>query len=317
MLVATPSDLAGDRSVVARAEAVAPAVAAASDEIERDRRLPPALLDKLARGTAVPSAVAALLKRDRDRSRHLLPCDRDHRTGRCIDRLVPEPGRRLRDVGGLSRSAGRTRDLRRRPSRGAGLGSRSPGEGGRMRRRLSRHGRLGVRLRRPPRHVARRALPDLQGRWLAAARGRRRAGRTHHAGAFRGRRVDRHLEHGRPARHRERPVRAQGFLRACRSLDHPRVRARMPRERTALSDGQRHLLPGRLCRCGLRHRARRARLLPRSRQEQGAARQQERDQGQCRGAGRLRAGRGQSPRRRVPICCNRWRRSGSISAPAR
>jgi alkylation response protein AidB-like acyl-CoA dehydrogenase len=47
MLVAPPADLAGDRSVVARAEAVASAVAAASDEIERDRRLPPALLDKL------------------------------------------------------------------------------------------------------------------------------------------------------------------------------------------------------------------------------------------------------------------------------
>src|SRR6201989_2311627 len=47
MLVATPSDLSGDRNVVARAEAVASAVAAASDEIERDRRLPVALLDKL------------------------------------------------------------------------------------------------------------------------------------------------------------------------------------------------------------------------------------------------------------------------------
>src|SRR6201985_1985507 len=47
MLVATPSNLSGDRSVGARAEAVASAVAAASDEIERDRRLPVALLDKL------------------------------------------------------------------------------------------------------------------------------------------------------------------------------------------------------------------------------------------------------------------------------
>src|ERR1700744_1439380 len=47
MLVATPADLSGDRSVVARAEAVAAAVAAASDEIERDRRLPVALLDQL------------------------------------------------------------------------------------------------------------------------------------------------------------------------------------------------------------------------------------------------------------------------------
>jgi alkylation response protein AidB-like acyl-CoA dehydrogenase len=39
--------LAGDRSVIARAEAVQSAVAAASDEIEQGRRLPPALLDKL------------------------------------------------------------------------------------------------------------------------------------------------------------------------------------------------------------------------------------------------------------------------------
>ena len=47
MLIATPAELAGDRSVIARAEAVRPLVADASDEIERDRRLPPALLDKL------------------------------------------------------------------------------------------------------------------------------------------------------------------------------------------------------------------------------------------------------------------------------
>src|SRR5580704_12553368 len=47
MLTATSADLIGDRHVIARAEAVRPAVAAASGEIERDRRLPPALLDKL------------------------------------------------------------------------------------------------------------------------------------------------------------------------------------------------------------------------------------------------------------------------------
>ena len=47
MLVATSAELAGDPHVVARAEAVRSAVAAAADEIERDRRLPPALLDKL------------------------------------------------------------------------------------------------------------------------------------------------------------------------------------------------------------------------------------------------------------------------------
>jgi alkylation response protein AidB-like acyl-CoA dehydrogenase len=47
MVVATTADLAGDRSVIARAEAVRGVVAAASDQIERERRLPPAVLDKL------------------------------------------------------------------------------------------------------------------------------------------------------------------------------------------------------------------------------------------------------------------------------
>jgi len=47
MLVATSVDLAGDPGVIARANAVSAAVAAASDEIEASRRLPPALLDRL------------------------------------------------------------------------------------------------------------------------------------------------------------------------------------------------------------------------------------------------------------------------------
>jgi len=45
--VASSADLAGDKSVIARAAAVSAAVAAASDEIESGRRLPPALLDRL------------------------------------------------------------------------------------------------------------------------------------------------------------------------------------------------------------------------------------------------------------------------------
>jgi indole-3-acetate monooxygenase len=46
-LVPSSADLAGDRAIVARAEALRPIVEAASDEIEEKRRLPPALLDKL------------------------------------------------------------------------------------------------------------------------------------------------------------------------------------------------------------------------------------------------------------------------------
>jgi alkylation response protein AidB-like acyl-CoA dehydrogenase len=46
-LIATSADLAGDQTVISRAEAVRAAVAAAAAEIESTRRLPPELLDKL------------------------------------------------------------------------------------------------------------------------------------------------------------------------------------------------------------------------------------------------------------------------------
>src|SRR3981081_2129608 len=46
-LIPTSAGLAGDWSVISRAEAIRPAVAAASNEIEATRRLPPALLDSL------------------------------------------------------------------------------------------------------------------------------------------------------------------------------------------------------------------------------------------------------------------------------
>src|SRR5689334_19156992 len=47
MLSAATADLVGDPGVIARAEAVRPSVAAASDDIERERRLPAPLLDRL------------------------------------------------------------------------------------------------------------------------------------------------------------------------------------------------------------------------------------------------------------------------------
>src|ERR1700692_796589 len=46
-LIATSADLAGDQTVISRAEAVRTAVAGAAAEIESTRRLPPALLDRL------------------------------------------------------------------------------------------------------------------------------------------------------------------------------------------------------------------------------------------------------------------------------
>ena len=47
MSISSATDLAGDPTLIARAEAVRAAVAAASDQIERERRLPPSLLDRL------------------------------------------------------------------------------------------------------------------------------------------------------------------------------------------------------------------------------------------------------------------------------
>jgi alkylation response protein AidB-like acyl-CoA dehydrogenase len=46
-LIASSAELSGDRTVIARAEMVRPAVEAASNQIEETRRLPPALLDRL------------------------------------------------------------------------------------------------------------------------------------------------------------------------------------------------------------------------------------------------------------------------------
>ena len=228
-LIATSADLAGDRAVIARAEAIRPDVAAASDDIEDSAPAAAGAARQAARRAVVPPVAAALDQRDRNRSHHLLPRHRNHRQGRCLDRLVPQPGRRLRDVGGLSRPAGGAGDLRR-SARGAGLGARPQGPRGRMRGRLQGDRRVVLCLRRPACDLARRALPDLRGRRLAQIRRQRRAARAHHAGALRGRRVDRHLEHRRPARHRQRPVRAQRFLRARRPFDHPRIRPGMPRD---------------------------------------------------------------------------------------
>ena len=46
-LIPSAADLAGDPAVISRADALRPAVEAASNQIEETRRLPPALLDKL------------------------------------------------------------------------------------------------------------------------------------------------------------------------------------------------------------------------------------------------------------------------------
>ena len=137
---------------------------------ERDREHAPAAAGAArtaARGGPVPPPAAAFVERDRDRSPHLLPRHRDHCARRRLDRVVSQPGRRMRHVGGLSRFAGGACDLRQRSARGSGLGARAEGQGGRVRRRLSGHRRVVLCLGRPPCDLARCPLSDLPGRRLA------------------------------------------------------------------------------------------------------------------------------------------------------
>ena len=164
------ADLAGDRSVIARAEAVQPAVAAASDEIEQGRRLPPALLDKLHEAELfrllLPRSSKGI-ETDPVTFFHVIEtiAQADASTAWCLSQ-----------AGGCAMSAAYL-DL---PVAQAIFGNDpravlawGPGprvkavecEGG-----YRVHGRLGLRLGRPARHLARRALPDLQGRRLAEAR---------------------------------------------------------------------------------------------------------------------------------------------------
>ena len=77
----TSADIAGDRDVIARAEAIRDAVAAASDEIETTRRLPADLLDRLHEARLF----RLLLPRSTDGIKpiHLLPAI-GHRQGRCL-----------------------------------------------------------------------------------------------------------------------------------------------------------------------------------------------------------------------------------------
>ena len=102
-LIPTSAELSGDQAVITRARSLKPAVQAASAETESTRRLSPALLDLL---------------HGQNLFRLLLPkssngIETDPLTFfHVIDRLVPQPGRRLLDVGGLSRPAGGAGDLR-------------------------------------------------------------------------------------------------------------------------------------------------------------------------------------------------------------
>ena len=217
-LVPSSADLAGDPAIVARAEALRPIVEAASDEIEEKRRLPPALLDKLHE--------ARLFRLLMPRSANGIETDpvTFFHVIEAIAKADASTAWCLSQAGGCSMSAAYlavpvAQEIFGNDPRAVlawGPGPRVQRR--RMRGRLPRHRRVGLRLGRPARDLARRALPDLAGRRLAAARRQRPAGRAHHAGAVERGRVDRHLERRRPARHGERPVRPHRPFRAAATI---------------------------------------------------------------------------------------------------
>ena len=296
-LIATSADLAGDQTVIARAEAVRPAVEAASNEIESTRRLPPALLDKLHE--------ARLFRLLLPRSSNGIETDpvTFFHVIETIARADASTAWCLSQAGGCAMSAAYLdlpvahaifgNDPRAVLAWGPGpkvraveceggykvTGVWSFASGGRHATWLGAHCPIYAADGSPKRD----ANGEQQERTMLV--------RTEDVA------VDRHLEHGRPARHGQRPVRAGRLLRSIRPFDHPRIRSGMPRERPALPDGLRHLLPGGLCRRRLRHRPRRARQLPRCGAQQGAARRQEPAARQCRGAVQSGPGRSQSARR--------------------
>jgi indole-3-acetate monooxygenase len=130
-MTAASADLVGDRDIIARAEAVRGAVAAASDDIERGRRLPPALLDRL---------------HEAELFRLLLP--------RSSNGIETDPVTFFHVIETIALADASTAWCL---SQAGGCASSCGG----VRSGLPRHGCLGFCVRWPPCHLARRALPDL------------------------------------------------------------------------------------------------------------------------------------------------------------
>ena len=129
---------------------------------------------------------------------------------------------------------------------------------------------------------------------------RRPPARAHHAGAQRRGRMDRHLERRRPARHGERPVRAQRSFRARRSFDHAR-RDHAESEKECREPGPLYRMSAMTCYevgfAGVALGIARACLdsFVDVAQQQDPARQGEPDPRQRRGADQPRPGRGRYP----------------------
>ncbi len=182
-----------------------------------------------------------------------------------------------------------------------------------MRGRLQGDRRVGLRLGRPPRHLARRPLPDLPGRrlaasstttdrrpsapcWCAPATSSGPTSGTRSACAAR-----------RATSSRSPTIFVPPIIRSPATSS-----GRMPRERPALPHGRRHLLRGRLRRRGTAAspaaRWTASSTWPGNKVPRG---HEEPAPRQRRGADQPRPGRGQHPLGARLSCCSRWPASGN------
>ncbi len=287
-----PSGAAAD--CVARARELAPLIAAQADRIERQREIVPevlaALHDARLFRMVLPRSVGGLEVDPVTLMQTIEEIAKaDGSTAWCLSQasgcsvaaayVAPEVAR---EVFGDARAVMASGPLGSDPKAVVGRG------------RLSGVRLLELRQRHQACELARLPLRAVRAGRHAAARGRRQAGRAHHAVSQGQRQDNRHLARGRPQGHRQRQLHDRGSVRPGRIQLHARVARRPPRDRTALPSGDLPSLRHRLRGDRARARARDARRLRRARRHQdspqpgvGAARQ-------CGGAVAGGAGRGEA-----------------------
>ena len=197
---------------IARVREIAPALAAASAEIDAERALPEPIIDAL-----IERGLLRMLLPNSLGGAELLPAEYvpvieelakiDASAAWCVNQnsgcsmtavhLKPEIAREI--FGG--------------PARHPGLGAGSR-RGARRAGRLPGHRDLGLHQRRPARELARLPCAGRRGRRNAAQARRRHAGRAHDAVPEKRDRIHRYVAHDRAARHGQQPVFGQGFVRA-------------------------------------------------------------------------------------------------------
>ena len=228
-------DQAGAPDWIGRARALAPLISAAADRIEQEREIPEEVVCCPARGTAVPHAAAALVRRRRGRARDLRAGDRGDRQGGRERRLVSRPGQRRHGCAAPTSSRKRrTRSsaIRARPWRRARTSAprsrsraatASPARGRSRAAASTRSGSPATAWSRN--RTARRACIPTASRSNARCSSRRRR-----------RTLQGHLARHGPEGHGQRPVHGHRPVRAGRPFVHARMACRIG-ARTGRSTG--------------------------------------------------------------------------------